>query len=125
MSAKFHRLRPEGDPVAGMAPSKMVKPEDFLVSDPSETVHTAFRSREGNLTAGVWECSPCRSDIRRYGVDELCTVISGSVTITDRGGNAETFGPGDTFVMDRDFSGVWHITETLRKFWMIHEPKSG
>jgi len=125
MPAKFHRLLADGDPATGMEPSHLTDPGNFLVPDPHETIHTAFRSREGNVTAGVWECSPCREDIRRFGVDELCTVIVGSVTITDRDGNSETFGPGDSFVMDRDFSGVWHITETLKKFWMIHEPTAG
>lgn len=125
MPATCIRLLPGGDPHSGMEPSHLTSPENFLVSDPGETIHIAFRSREGNVTAGVWECSPCREDIKRYGVDELCTVISGSVTITDREGRSETFGPGDSFVMDRDFSGIWHITETLKKFWMIHEPKAG
>jgi len=122
MPAKFLRLMPEGDPKTGMEPSSLTNPASFLTDNPHETVHTAWRSAEGNVTAGVWECSPCKEVIKRYGVDELCTVLSGSVTITDKAGHSETFGPGDSFVMDREFSGTWHITETLRKFWMIAEP---
>jgi uncharacterized cupin superfamily protein len=122
MSDKFLRLLPEGDPKTGMQPTSLTDPANFLIADPHETGHTAWRSAEGNVTAGVWECSPCKEQIERYGVDELCTVLSGSVTITDKAGHSETFGPGDSFVIDRDFSGTWHITETLRKFWMIHEP---
>ncbi|MDX1422793.1 MAG: cupin domain-containing protein [Kiloniellales bacterium] len=92
------------------------------VDDPKELSHTFFTNAAGNVTAGVWECSPCKEEIARYGVDELCTVLSGSVTVTGADGVAHTFGPGDSFVMPQDFKGTWHITETLRKFWMIVEP---
>lgn len=122
MTAVPVRLLPDGDPKTGMEPSHMTKPESFLVDDPSETVHTAFTNVDGNVTAGVWECPPCKEEIEHYGVDEICTVLGGSVTITGEDGVAQTFGPGDSFVMPRDFKGTWHITETLKKFWMIVEP---
>ena len=122
MHTKVVRLRRDGDPHTGMEPSSLVDPADFIVADPRETVHTPFTNSQGNVTAGVWECSPCKEEIQRYGVDELCAVLSGSVTITNADGHAETFGPGDSFVMPQDFKGTWHITETLRKFWMIVEP---
>jgi uncharacterized cupin superfamily protein len=122
MLTNIIRVHPDGDPKSGMVPSNLTDPNSFLVSDPHETVHTAFTNAAGNVTAGVWECSPCKEQIERYGVDELCTVISGSVTITNSDGHAETFGPGECFVIPQDFKGTWHITETLKKFWMIVEP---
>jgi uncharacterized cupin superfamily protein len=123
MSASLVRLLPDGDPQSGMQPSTLTDPENFLTADHGETSHTAFTNRQGNVTAGVWECAPCREEIKRYGVDELCTILSGSVTITGADGHAETFGPGDSFAIGQDFTGTWHITETLKKFWMIVEPK--
>ena len=125
MTASAVRLLPEGDPKTGMAPSHLTNPESFTVDDPKELSHTFFTNADGNVTAGVWECSPCLERIERYGVDELCTVLSGSVTITGEDGKVQTFGPGDSFVMPRDFKGTWHITDTLRKFWMIVEPPKG
>jgi len=122
MSARFFRLLPNGDPQTGMKPSTLTDPESFLTDDRRETSHTAFTNLQGNVTAGVWECAPCKEEIKRYGVDELCSVISGSVTVTDPDGHTETFGPGDSFVIGQYFTGTWHITETLKKFWMIVEP---
>lgn len=122
MSHAAVRLLPDGDPESGMGPSHLTDPESFLGEDHSETIHAFFTNAQGNVTAGVWECAPCLETIERYGVDELCTVLSGSVTVTAEGGKAQTFGPGDSFVMPQDFKGTWHITETLRKFWMIVEP---
>ena len=74
------RVRSDGDPKTGMEPSTMIDPGSFLVSDPHETIHTPFTNATGNVTAGVWECSPCKEHYERYGVDEFCTIISGSVT---------------------------------------------
>ncbi len=119
------RLLPGGDPEEGMAPSNYTNPNSFLVESPVEQAHTFYTNSKGNVTAGVWECSPCREHFDRYGVDEICTVIGGSVTITGKDGVAQTFVPGDTFVVPQDFSGEWHITETLKKFWMIVEPDEG
>ncbi len=124
MSTKVIRLLPNGDPQAGMEPSRLVDPANFIVADPRETIHTPFTNAQGNVTAGVWECSPFKEDYDPYGVDEFCAVLSGSVTITNADGHAETFGPGDSFVMPQDFKGTWHVTETLRKFWMIVAPPS-
>lgn len=124
-SATLVRLLPGGDPATGMQPSTMTDPAAFLVPDPHETSHVFFRNARGTVTAGVWECSPCREEIGRYGVDELCVILAGSVTITETGGAPQVFGPGDSFAIGESFSGTWHITETLRKFWMIVEPPAG
>ena len=124
MSSSPIRLLQDGDPENGMGPSSLVSLEDFSVSDPSETIHTPFTNAQGNVTAGVWECSPCLETIERYGVDEICTVLGGSVTVTGEDGIAHTFGTGDSFVMPQDFKGTWHITETLKKFYMIVEQPS-
>ena len=124
MSSSAVRLLKDGDPETGLGKSSLVSPENFLVDDPLETIHTPFTNAQGNVTAGVWECSPCLEKFERYGVDEICTVLSGSVTVTGEDGNAQTFGPGDCFVTPQDFKGTWHITETLKKFYMIAEPPS-
>jgi uncharacterized cupin superfamily protein len=125
MAAKVTRLLKDGDPKTGMEPSDLIGKEDFTTGDTHEVVHVPFTNTEGNVTAGVWECAPCKQQIDRYNVDELCTILSGSVTLTDADGHSETFTTGDSFVVPKEFSGTWHVTETLRKFWMIYEPKEG
>lgn len=125
MSASTIRPLPDGDPETGLGPFDAVNRDNLLEGDPSESGHTFFTNAQGNVTAGVWECTPCKERFDRYGVDELCTILSGSVTVTDADGNAETFGAGDSFLMPQDFRGTWHITETLKKFWMIVAPPDG
>ena len=125
MTASTIRLLPQGEPESGMGPMNAVDRANLLEGDPTEQGHNFFTSTRGNVMAGVWECTPCKERIDGYPVDEMMTVLAGSVTVTDADGNAQTFGPGDTFVIGKGFRGTWHITETLRKFYMIVEPEGG
>ena len=115
------RLLAGGDPVAGMQPSDMTAPGDFTTADRSELNHTFFSTPDGAVLAGVWECAPAREEIDAYPVHEMMTVISGSVTVTGADGSAETFTAGDSFFIAKGTRCTWHITETLRKFYMIVE----
>ena len=49
----------------------------------------------------------------------MMTVISGSVTLTNADGQSETFTSGDVFFIPKGTKCTWHITETLREFYMI------
>lgn len=57
--------------------------------------------------------------IASYPVNELMTILSGSVTVTTKDSKPEVFTAGDTFFIEKGTQCVWEITETLRKFYMI------
>jgi uncharacterized cupin superfamily protein len=119
MENTVYRLLPNGDPATGMQPSTMTLPEDFAGDDHKETIHSFFQTADESILSGVWECAPCKEEIESYPVHEMMTVISGSVTLTDAEGKAETFTAGDTFFVAKGAKCTWQITETLRKFYMI------
>ncbi len=121
MSGKVFRLLPDGDPVAGMQKSDLTPPDTFTSDDHSELNHTFFATPDNSVLSGVWECAPCREEIDSYPVHEMMTVISGSVTVTNADGHAETFTAGDTFFIAKGAKCIWQIDETLRKFYMIVE----
>lgn len=121
MSGKVFRLLSDGDPVAGMQKSDLTPPDTFTSDDHSELNHTFFATPDNSVLSGVWECAPCREEIDSYPVHEMMTVISGSVTVTNAGGHAETFTAGDTFFIAKGAKCIWQIDETLRKFYMIVE----
>ncbi|MEM9472686.1 MAG: cupin domain-containing protein [Pseudomonadota bacterium] len=121
MSDKVFRLLPDGDPVAGMQKSDLTPPDTFTSDDHSELNHTFFATPDNSVLSGVWECAPCREEIDSYPVHEMMTVISGSVTVTNADGHAETFTAGDTFFIAKGAKCIWQIDETLRKFYMIVE----
>ncbi|CUK03256.1 Ethanolamine utilization protein [Ruegeria denitrificans] len=113
------RLLPDGNPETGFVPSSLVAESDFTTEDKTETISSFFESQDGKISTGVWECAPCREIIEAYPVDEMMTVIAGSVTLTASDGSAQTFGAGDTFFIPKGTPCTWEITQTLRKFYMI------
>jgi uncharacterized protein len=67
--------------------------------------------------AGVWECTagPSRWILK---TNEFVHVLSGWMTVTQDGGEAQFVGPGDTIFIPRGWSGNWEIHETLRKLYV-------
>ncbi len=113
------RMLPDGHPETGFVPSSLVAKEDFTGADTSERISSFFANEDESTVAGVWECAPCREVFDAYPVNEMMTVISGSVTLTSPDNSAQTFVAGDTFFMSKGTPCTWEITETLRKFYMI------
>lgn len=119
MANKVLRLRSDGDPATGMQASDLTPPETFTSDDHRELNHTFFATADESILSGVWECAPCKEEIESYPVHEMMTIISGSVTVTNADGQSETFTSGDSFFIPKGTKGTWHITETLRKFYLI------
>lgn len=99
--------------------------EKVIAGDPVEIGYNYFSNYTGQLTAGVWECTPYTSQIDSYPVDEFCFILSGKVVITDADGRAETFKSGECFVIPKGLKCTWHMPETVRKFYVIFEDKGG
>ena len=108
-----------GDPDKGMKPSDFTDPSAFTTADHSELNYTFFQTGDESILSGVWECAPCKENIKSYPAHEMMTVISGSVTLTDENGNSETYTSGDTFFVAKGTRCIWHITEKLKKYYMI------
>jgi len=119
MAHKSFRMLADGDPETGMQPSDFTPPETFTSDNHAETNHFVFQADDDSILSGVWESAPCKEEIESYPAHEMMTVISGSVTVTNADGQAETFTAGDSFFIPKGTACTWHITETLRKFYMI------
>lgn len=102
-----------------MGPSNAVPAMAFTTSDHTETRHKLFETADGAITSGVWECAPILVDIEAYSVNEMMTVLSGCLTLTDADGRKDTFTAGDTLIVPKGAKVTLEITETLRKFYMI------
>ena len=113
------RLLPDGHPETGMQPSDFTPVDAFTTNDTREVNHSFYVSDDEAILAGVWECAPCREKIAAYPVNEMMTVLSGSVTLTHADGRTETFVAGDTFFIAKGTPCVWEITQTLKKYYMI------
>lgn len=71
----------------------------------------------GPIETGLWECLPGDFTAFRDGYTEICTILSGRVTVEADGEAPAEFGPGDIMVMPSGWRGVWRVHEPLRKHY--------
>ena len=75
-------------------------------------------SSDGTMLAGYWEATPGTYHAT-YTEYEFVHIIAGKLTITPDGGTPVHLGPGDAFVVEAGFKGLWKIEETIRKHFAI------
>lgn len=118
MNPTFYSLLETDIPENGMQVSEQIAKESFTSDDQTETVYPFYFNEDGTVVAGVWECAPCRQEIPGYPVNEMMSIIDGALTLTDSDGNARDYGPGDSLFVAKGAKFTWHITKTLRKYFM-------
>jgi uncharacterized cupin superfamily protein len=119
MTDTFMRILPGKGSSVGVEPSGLVQADAFTSDDHTELDQLYFATDDKNVVAGVWECAPCKEEIDSYPVHEMMTIISGSVTLTNKKGKTEVFTAGDVFYIPKGTQCTWQITERLRKMYMI------
>ena len=113
------RLEPNGPGGRGLGPSDLVTAETLIEGDPTELIHGFFTNATGELTAGVWRCTPCTEVFESYPVDEFMHILEGRVTVTGADGVPHSFAAGDAFVIAKGTRITWKIEETVRKYYVI------
>lgn len=99
-------------------PSKLIPQACFTTAEADETTQRFYEAEDGSVATGVWECPPCKIDIDSYPVNEMMTIISGALMMTNAEGVEESFGPGEVVFVPKGSKLTWHITERLRKYYM-------
>ena len=106
------------NPTEEVKVSNLIPKACFTTKSQNETTHRFYLAEDGSVTAGVWECDPCRLDIENYPVNEQMSIISGKLILTNADGVEESFGPGEAVFVAKGSKLTWHITERLRKYFM-------
>lgn len=78
-----------------------------------------YKGAKEGLSVGIWEGKAGILKIDSYPHDEFCVLITGELVITDAKGKSHTYGPGDTFVIPKGFSGTWDMKTTTRKYYAV------
>lgn len=118
MTKAFYSLDPGSIPEQDMLPSNLISAGAFTTDDRAESVFLMYQNADGTVASGIWSCAPCLQEIPAYPVNEMMTIIAGSVTLTDGDGNSCTYGPGDSLFVAKGAGFTWHITEKLKKYFM-------
>ena len=75
-------------------------------------------SNDESVISGVWHATPGFYHTT-YADYEFVHLMEGNITITPDGGEAQHYGPGDGFVVEPGFTGVWEITQAVKKHFVI------
>ena len=81
---------------------------------------TVFSSGGGGFTTGLWEREPDTWAFERA-YDEVAVILKGTADIETQDGEMLHIGPGDVLVTPKGTKGVWHVHETLVKFFAIYD----
>ncbi|MCY4514636.1 MAG: cupin domain-containing protein [Candidatus Tectomicrobia bacterium] len=98
--------------------SNLIPTACFTTEENDETTQRFYDAEDGSVAVGVWECPPCKVDIENYPVNEMMTIISGALIMTNAEGVEETFGPGEVVFVPKGSKITWHIIKRLRKYYM-------
>lgn len=95
---------------------EITRPETVIDGDP---VHSSWNLEDDRgLYCGIWESTPgaWRAHYEEW---EYCRILSGHAVLEGDDGETLAIGPGDSFVIRPGFTGIWRVSETLRKDYVI------
>lgn len=76
---------------------------------------------DNGVRTGIWEVTPGIFTGTRDGYNEICQILTGKATITEKDGTSFDIGPGSLFVTPAGWEGTWTVHETMRKMWVVQE----
>jgi uncharacterized protein len=73
------------------------------------------------LDVDIWETYPGRLQGEFTDSGEVIYVISGRMTATEDGKDAQQVEPGDLVIFPVGWQGFWEVTDPLKKVYVIFE----
>ncbi|WP_418061262.1 cupin domain-containing protein [Pimelobacter simplex] len=106
-------------PEAELTPCSYVAADAIVDGDPQEREHLYLTTPDGSYTVGVWEAQPYAERFDGYVGNEFCTVLRGRLTLTSDDGTTQTFTAGDSYVMEKGWSGEFRVEEPFLKSFAL------
>lgn len=98
-----------------------VASDKLVLGAPQTTYKVLHASKDGNFTAGIWECTAGKWRTNYATEDEFCTLIEGHVRLTPENGTVQEFKAPDSFIIPCGFKGTWEAVTKVRKYFVIYE----
>jgi hypothetical protein len=97
--------------------------EDTLEGEVKHSGTVLVRDASGAMSVGIWECPPCKFRDHQTSTSTAQILKGSGFLIHESTGERIELKPGVQFVASPDGSAViWEIHETIRKFYVLHEP---
>mmetsp|Transcript_6387 Transcript_6387/g.9036 ORF Transcript_6387/g.9036 Transcript_6387/m.9036 type:complete len:337 (+) Transcript_6387:865-1875(+) len=89
------------------------------------TPHDSSRpfTEVGAISSGSWWCAQGGwPSPNQRATTEIFYVLEGHGCLTDRDGTTQHyFGPGDTVILPKGWSGRWDVLQDIHKIWFVHD----
>ncbi|MFK8399949.1 cupin domain-containing protein [Pseudomonas sp. BGr12] len=107
------------------APESVIENESYMkVIEPKGAKAKGlrvFESTDGKLSSDFAEYEKVTLKLKDWPIDEYMYIIEGELKISDEQGNTKIYGPGDSFMMPKGFSGTWQVLSKLKKITVNYE----
>lgn len=103
--------------VASAALEETGPPRVVLAGDP--TTACAVIHEDADIEVGIWTVTPGTFGSIKHGVSESMHFIAGAGRIEHPDGSATIIAPGTVLHLHDGWEGTWHVTETVRKSYVI------
>lgn len=95
-------------------------PERIVAGNPRQQAWNHYSDSTGQFHAGIWQGEPGAWRVfYDPHEEELCTLLEGTVRLTDAAGLQREFSAGATFVVPGGFTGIWENVTRVRKIYAI------
>jgi uncharacterized cupin superfamily protein len=94
-------------------------PKPTSIDGQIESSESIWKSVDGVVETGVWECTAGTFTATRDGYDEVAIILSGTATVTSDAGDTVDLGPGSTLVTPAGWTGTWIVHEPVRKVYVL------
>ncbi len=104
-----------------LTPTSYVNPANVTQGEADERGHTLHVSPDENFIVGVWAAEPYAETFPDgYPGDEFAHVLKGTLTLVDPDGTSRSFGPGESYIMTKGWSGTFQIDSSFTKYFVLY-----
>lgn len=120
MTARFFALDPAGPP-GGPQPSTLIDMENVVSGTPNE--HSAsFANMGDSFDVGIFVTDAYEERIDNYPAAEVMVILEGHATVESDDGVVTELVPGQVYLLEKGWSGLWRQHDTVRKFTVVYIP---
>lgn len=94
----------------------------IVAGKPKNSFAQIYKSADGRFTAGPSTLGTATATLTNFKVNQFMTLLAGEVEVTDKNGKIQKFGPGDSFVIPKGFSGTWKDLSPIRFQAVMYDP---
>lgn len=97
-----------------------VDPKKVVAGEPRSSYKIIHSNASKEFYSGIFECTAGKWNVS-YNEDEFCTLVEGSLILTNENGDTFEFSAPDSFLIPAGFKGTLETLTYVRRYFAIYE----